>query len=122
MDTIDQIDLRMLRCFEAAARHGSFSEAGRKLEIPRAVVSRVIDQLEGHVGAKLFQRTTRKVALTDEGDALLRQLRTPLTALRHHLLEAQARLGGLAGEVRLSASHAYGRRFLLPLLAEFHRR
>ncbi|MDJ0709559.1 MAG: LysR family transcriptional regulator [Woeseiaceae bacterium] len=119
METIDQIDLRMLRCFEASARHGSFSEAGRRLDLPRAVVSRLIEQLENRVGAKLFQRTTRKVVLTDQGEVLRQQLESPLAALRESLLAAEESTSNLGGVVRLSASHAYGRRFVLPSLAAF---
>ena len=122
METIDQIDLRMLRCFEASARHASFSEAGRRLNLRRAVVSRLIEQLEDRVGAKLFQRTTRKVVLTDEGEVLRRRLESPLAAMRESLLAAEASTGNLGGVVRLSASHAYGRRFILPLLADFRTR
>jgi DNA-binding transcriptional LysR family regulator len=119
MDTIDHIELRALRLFESVATTGSFSEAGRIFDMPRAVVSRIIAQFEDQLGVRLFQRTTRKVALTDEGDALLIQLRPALATLRESLLTAQAKTANTGGIVTLSVAHAFGCHFVLPALAKF---
>jgi DNA-binding transcriptional LysR family regulator len=119
MDTIDHIDLRMLRLFHSVGHSGSFSDAGRQFEMPRAVVSRLIAQLEAQLGVRLFQRTTRKVALTEEGEALLRQLTPSLEGVRHSLLKAQAKTDAIGGTVILSVAHAFGRHYVLPALAAF---
>jgi DNA-binding transcriptional LysR family regulator len=119
MDTIDHIEIRVLRLFESVASTGSFSEAGRAFEMPRAVVSKLVAQLEMHVGVRLFQRTTRKVALTEAGEALLAQLRPALTALRESLLSAQVKNSDAGGVVHLSVAHAFGRHYVLPALLRF---
>jgi DNA-binding transcriptional LysR family regulator len=121
MNTIDNIELRALRLFVGVATSGSFSEAGRTFDMPRAVASRIIAQLEDQLGVRLFQRTTRKVALTEEGEALFQQLHPPLTALRTSLLAAQARTANSGGIVTLSVAHAFGRHFVLPALAQFRK-
>jgi LysR family transcriptional regulator, regulator for bpeEF and oprC len=121
MDTIDNIDLRTLRVMDAVARHKSFTEAGRELGIPRALVSKMVAELERTLGSKLFRRTTRKVGLTPAGSALLNLCNQPLVTLRDALLSTQYRTSETAGTIRFSVSHAYGRRFILPVLSRFQK-
>jgi DNA-binding transcriptional LysR family regulator len=121
MDTIDNIDLRALRILDAVARHRSFSEAGRELGIPRALASKTVAELERTLGCKLFRRTTRKVGLTPAGSALLNLCNKPLVTLRDALLSTRTRIAETAGTIRFSVSHAYGRRFILPVLPEFQK-
>jgi LysR family transcriptional regulator, regulator for bpeEF and oprC len=64
------IDLNDLRAFEKVAAAKSFSEAARALGLPRSSLSRSVARLEEELGARLFQRTTREVALTPAGAAL----------------------------------------------------
>jgi LysR family transcriptional regulator, regulator for bpeEF and oprC len=119
MNTIDHIELRALRLFESVATNGSFSETGRAFDLPRAVVSRIVAQLEDQLGVRLFNRTTRKVIVTEEGQMLLQQLRPTLAALRNSLLATQAKTSDAGGVVTLSVAHAFGRHFILPLLKRF---
>jgi DNA-binding transcriptional LysR family regulator len=119
MKTVDSIDLRTLRVFDAVAASMSFSVAGRQLDLPRAVVSRLIAALEAQLEVKLFRRTTRKVTLTAQGERLIQQLRPNLNGLRDSLLASQSQANQMSGLVRLSVSHAYGRVVLLPKLAQF---
>ncbi|MEM1235943.1 MAG: LysR substrate-binding domain-containing protein [Pseudomonadota bacterium] len=118
-ETIDKMELRSLVCFERVARLGSFSAAGRQLDLPRAAVSRIIGQLEGAVGTALFQRTTRRVSLTQEGAVLLERAAFPLTELRSALLETASAPGKQKGSVRFSVSRAFGQHFILPALPAF---
>jgi DNA-binding transcriptional LysR family regulator len=122
MDTIDNIDLRSLRLFEAVARHQSFAEAGREFGMPRALASKLIADLEQSLGGKLFRRTTRKVGLTELGESLLAKGSGPTAQLRQVLQEARTGVSEVAGLVRFSVSHAYGRRFILPIVAAFRSR
>jgi DNA-binding transcriptional LysR family regulator len=122
MDTIDSIDLRSLRLFEAVARHQSFAEAGRELGMPRAVASKVIADLEATLGGKLFRRTTRRVGLTELGESLLASSADTVARLRDTLHQARSGLKEVAGVVRLSVSHGFGRQYVLPLLHEFQQR
>ena len=119
IETIDWIDLRTLLCFERVAVLGSFAEAGRQLQMPRAAISRLIQQLEDQVGVKLFQRTTRSVALTDEGQALVEAAVPALLNLRSALLETNSTGSGHRGTVSFSVSPTFGRRFVLPALPGF---
>lgn len=121
IETIDRIDLRTLLCFERVSALGSFAAAGRQLQMPRAAVSRLIQQLEEQVGVKLFHRTTRSVALTDEGQALVDTALPSLQYLRSALLEATATSTEHRGTVSFSVSQAFGRRFVLPALPSFTR-
>ncbi|UVH59478.1 LysR family transcriptional regulator [Variovorax paradoxus] len=61
------LDLNEVAMFVQVARLGSFAEAGRQLRVPSATVSRRIRQLEAHLGTRLLQRSTRKLALTNAG-------------------------------------------------------
>ena len=66
-----QLPLNALRAFEAAARHLSFTRAGLELCVSQGAVSQQVAQLEARIGAPLFRRLPRGLALTDEGLALL---------------------------------------------------
>lgn len=122
IETIDRIDLRTLLCFERVAVLGSFAEAGRHLQMPRAAVSRLVQQLEGHLGAKLFHRTTRSVALTEEGQALVDTALPALRDLRTALSETTSARSAYRGTVRFSVTQAFGHRYVLPALPAFSQR
>lgn len=63
------LDLNEVAMFVQVARLGSFAEAARHLRMPSATLSRRVRQLEAHLGARLLQRSTRKLALTSAGQA-----------------------------------------------------
>ena len=65
------IPLNALRCFEVAARQGSFTNAAVELCVTQAAVSHQILRLEEQIGVKLFHRTSKGLLLTPEGEALL---------------------------------------------------
>jgi DNA-binding transcriptional LysR family regulator len=119
MKSVDSIDLRTLRVFDAVAACMSFSVAGRQLDLPRALVSRLIASLEEQLEVKLFRRTTRKVMLTEQGERLIQNVRPHLNGLRDSLLASQLQANQMSGAIRVSVSHAYGRVLLLPKLAKF---
>jgi len=118
-ETIDRIELRALLCFERVATLGSFSVAARQLDLPRAAVSRIVQKLEDQVGAKLFQRTTRSLSLTAEGQALVDTSLPALSSLRAALLEASVTAKDVRGTVRFSVSQALGRHLVSPVLPSF---
>jgi DNA-binding transcriptional LysR family regulator len=122
MKTIDSIDLRTLRVFDAVATSMSFSVAGRQLDLSRALTSRLVANLEDQLEVKLFRRTTRKVMLTEQGSSLAQAIRGHLLGLRESLQAAQRQTTSIAGVVRISVSHAFGRVVLLPKIALFKAR
>jgi DNA-binding transcriptional LysR family regulator len=70
-----------LRLFARVARKGSFSAAGRELNIPQSTASRTIATLEREIGVALFVRTTRVVTLTDAGLDFLARIESVLAEL-----------------------------------------
>ena len=62
--------LKALRAFEAAARHGSFTEASKELSLTLGAISYQVRQLESKLGISLFQRSARLVTLTGAGQSL----------------------------------------------------
>ena len=103
MGTFKFTDLNNIRYLLEAADSGSFSAAARLFGVPPSLVSRRIARLEREVGARLFQRTTRSLTLTDAGQAFLAHARTgmhSLTLAHESLADSQ---GEIHGRVRLSA-------------------
>ena len=79
------LDLDTFRIFERVAALKSFTAAARALGLPKSNVSRAIAKLEGELGTRLFQRTTRDVGLTLTGEALLERSAEITTALHETL-------------------------------------
>jgi DNA-binding transcriptional LysR family regulator len=101
-----------------SADSGSFSEAARALNLTPAAVSKNVAALETQLKVRLFNRTTRKLSLTEEGKAFVAQARLGLQALddASRLATQSAQPQGL---VRVNAPVGFGRRFVLPLLPDF---
>ncbi|WP_345246072.1 LysR family transcriptional regulator [Pigmentiphaga soli] len=94
--------LRQLEGFVAAAETGAFSKAADRLAMTQPAFSQLIRELEGMVGVRLFERTTRRMELTEAGRILLAQVKRPLDDLQH----AYANLRELAGGERGSITYA----------------
>ncbi|MGH7004826.1 MAG: LysR family transcriptional regulator, partial [Alphaproteobacteria bacterium] len=73
--------LTALRVFRQVAEHNSFAEAGRRLGLSPPAISKNIAELEAHLGARLINRTTRRMALTEEGRIYLEHVVRGLEAL-----------------------------------------
>jgi DNA-binding transcriptional LysR family regulator len=82
---LEKIPLEAFRVFDAACRFMNFSRAGRELNITQAAVSRRIQGLEDQLGAKLFTRRGRNLALTPEGERLAQRVRATLEYLEESL-------------------------------------
>lgn len=111
-----------LACFEAAARHESYTRAAQELNLTQGAVSRQVIALEGQLGVQLFRRTRHGVALTDAGRQYARQVTRWLLALRQGTLDVMA-LSGAGGGISLAAVPTFATRWLLPrlpLLAREH--
>lgn len=95
MDLRDAIELRLLRSFLALAEELNFGRAAARLHLTQPALSAQLRQLEDRLGLKLFERTTRRVALTDQGQSLLPAART-LVGESQRFAEAAAALRGEA--------------------------
>ena len=111
---------REMEVFAAVAQSGSFSAAGRMLDLTPSAVSRTIDRIEARLGVRLMLRTTRVLTLTAEGQTYLAAARRILADLddAERVISDQ---GAPRGRVRVSASLAHGRQRVVPLLGEFAR-
>ncbi len=111
--------MQHLVSFAQTAEHGSFSAAARVLGLTPAGVSKNVARLEADLGVRLFQRSTRRLTLTESGERFLRQVDGPLATLQ----AAVADVGNLheeaAGTLKVSMGQAFGRHFLVPLLGAF---
>ncbi|WP_295852524.1 LysR substrate-binding domain-containing protein [uncultured Xylophilus sp.] len=111
-----------LACFEAAARHESYTRAADELGLTQSAVSRQILALESFLGLPLFRRTRHGVALTPAGANYWRQVARGLQGLERDTLDTMAG-HGRGGAVALAAVPTFATRWLmprLPLLAERH--
>ncbi|MEP6503837.1 MAG: LysR family transcriptional regulator [Betaproteobacteria bacterium] len=112
-------DLQDMDLFVRAVATGSLSAAGRELDLSPAVASKRLARLEARLGARLLQRSSRRLSLTDDGALYLERCQ----AILADVAEAEALLGGddaaLRGTLRVSATSALGRRWVGPVVAAF---
>lgn len=111
--------LNALRSFEAAARLASFSKAADELHVTHGAVSRAIRHLEGELGCTLFERTTRKVALTPPGAAYAAAIRDALDRMASATLAITE--GQSAGVLTVSTVDSFAAKWLVPRLSRFRR-
>jgi DNA-binding transcriptional LysR family regulator len=101
-----------------AADSGSFSSAAKLLGLTPAAVSKNVAKLESQLRVRLFNRTTRRLSLTEEGRALVTQARAGIRALED--ASALATQGAQPqGLVRVNCPVGFGRRYVLPLMPRF---
>lgn len=112
--------LANLESFVKSAELRGFSAAARRLGLTPAAVSRNVAMLERNLGVRLFHRSTRKLALTDEGERLLQAIGGHLYGLRGALAEV-APGGEPAGQLKVSMSLDLGMGHILPLMPDFTR-
>src|SRR5215469_3912527 len=105
----------------AVAEAGSLSAAARRLNTPAATASRKITELEGHLRAKLFDRSSRKLTLSDSGLSYVAALKPILADLLEADRAATGEYTKPTGELIITAPVAPGRLYLIPILAEFLR-
>jgi DNA-binding transcriptional LysR family regulator len=109
----------LLDSFVAAADEASFSAAARRLGLTPAAVSKSVARLEAGLGVRLFQRSTRSLSLTAEGERLYRQIRLPWTEIGDALADLRQDAGKPAGTLKVAMAPAVGRMYFVPLLAGF---
>ncbi|WP_322044448.1 LysR family transcriptional regulator [Paraburkholderia sp. J67] len=114
--------LANLESFVKSAEYGSFAAAGRRLGLTAAAVSRNMAMLERNLGVRLFQRSTRKLTLTEAGARLLHAIGGSLDALQAAIEEASSDAPEPAGVLKVSLSTTFGLTHVLPLLPAFLQR
>ncbi len=116
------METRQLECFVAVAEELSFTRAAQRLFAVQSTVSATIQALEGELGVKLFDRSTRRVELSPAGKVFLPEAKAALEAVdraREVVADASA---GLRGSLRIGTLTSVGGLDLPDLLGAFHRR
>ena len=110
--------LQAMKIFERVVEEGGFAAAARAMDMSPPVVTRMVAELEQHLGTCLLQRTTRKLALTDAGESYLQRVR----AILHEIddAEAAASTRDLRGTIRIVAAPVLATNFLAPMMAAWH--
>lgn len=114
------MDTEALKTVVLVARHGSFAAAARVLDLDPSAVSRIVANVEARLGLRLFQRTTRSLRITEEGEIYLRRVVPLLEELDHAREEAGHIRQAPSGTLKMTASVAFAHRCIVPHLGTFH--
>ena len=113
------MDLNQTRVFVEVARAGGFGAAARRLGLPKSTVSARIQSLEQRLGAQLFKRSTRQLALTDEGKAYFDAVAGAIDSLVNAEAASSSEKGVLSGKIRFTAPLEFPRDAITSALASF---
>ncbi|WP_439115127.1 LysR family transcriptional regulator [Hydrogenophaga sp.] len=111
--------LSSMRVFQRVIDEGGFAAAGRALDISPAVVTRLVADLEDHLGTRLLHRTTRRLSLTEAGAAYLERVRPILQDVDEADALVSSQTTELAGVLRILAPPVLATHVLAPLVAGF---
>jgi DNA-binding transcriptional LysR family regulator len=114
--------LANLESFVRSAETGSFSAAARRLMLTPAAVSRNVALLERNLGVRLFQRSTRKLTLTEAGERFLVEIGGNLDALQAAIVSVASDRSEPAGVLKVSMAPTFGITYVMPLLPAFRAR
>lgn len=112
--------LQAMKIFERVVEEGGFAAAARAMDMSPPVVTRMVAELEQHLGTRLLQRTTRKLSLTDAGESYLQRVRAILHEIDDAEAAAAASTRDLRGTIRIVAAPVLATNFLAPMVALWH--
>jgi DNA-binding transcriptional LysR family regulator len=112
--------LHSMRVFSRVIEQGSFARAARELNLSPAVVTRLVADLEEHLGARLINRTTRRLSLTDTGELYLERVRHILTEVEEAEALATAATSDPRGHLRVLCPPAFAVHQIAKHLPKFH--
>lgn len=113
--------LNAMHVFEQVVAQSGFAAAARKLDLAPATVTRLVSDLETHLGVRLLQRTTRRLALTAAGEVFLDRVRGILAEVEEAEEEARSSAHEVSGCVRVLALPGLATHLVAPVIAEFRR-
>ena len=114
-----QYDLTDLQAFVAVVETGSFNKAAVREATSPASISRRISSLEAALGARLLNRTTRQMSLTDSGTQYFDDVQNVLGALRESEDRLRDSESSIRGSIKLAAPLSFGLRYISPLIPSF---
>lgn len=109
--------LLSMRVFQEVIDAGGFAAAARALDISAGNVTRLVSDLEAHLGVRLIQRTTRRLTLTDAGETYLQRVRAVLSDIEDAESEVSASSSELSGNLRVLTTPILATYFLAPKVA-----
>jgi DNA-binding transcriptional LysR family regulator len=112
------MDWRDWELFCEVVQHGGFSAAARVLGHPKSSLSAAVQRLEGQLGLRLIERTTRHLRLTDAGEKIYRQVQPLFIALHETKTEALAMSSAVAGTLRIKSPYEFGAHHAGPVACE----
>ena len=112
-------DLFAMTVFLSAAKNRSFRATAVEFDVTPSAISHSIKNLEERLGVRLFNRTTRSIALTDAGERLAAKLRHAIASVADAMHEVEDLRNTPSGTVRINASDVAIRMILRPILARF---
>lgn len=115
--TLSVPGLQPLLAFAETAKRGNFAAASREMGCTPSTLAKAVSRLEKQLGVRLFHRTTRQVALTDDGQRLFARCQSVLAELALLQEEAAGTREEPAGTLHIDMPVTFGRRVMLPLLA-----
>jgi DNA-binding transcriptional LysR family regulator len=102
------MDWNDVDAFCCVIEHGGFTAAARALGRPKSSISASVSRLEAHLGARLLQRTTRRIRATEAGESLYQDAAPMFQRLREVRANAAARGNAVAGTLRIAAPYEFG--------------
>lgn len=111
--------LLAIRAFARVVEAGSFTRAAESLDLPKASLSKLVQELEAHLGARLLQRTTRRVTVTPEGSAYYERTARILKELEDADGAFNAARGTPRGRLRVDIGSSTASDVLIPALPDF---
>lgn len=108
-----------LKVFTRVVEANSFTRAADSLNMPNATISKTIQQLESHLGARLLQRTTRRITITPEGQEYYEKALSVLRDLDEIDASFKTAPATIKGHLRIAIGGSTARDVLVPLLADF---
>ncbi len=117
-----KVSLAELEAVTTVARLGGFRAAARELQVSSSALSHAISALEERLGVRLFNRTTRSVALTDAGERFVTEVTPALSAIADAVDQVGEQRGEPTGQLRLNMAPGAARILFTPLLLDYMRR
>ena len=111
--------LANLESFIRSAECGSFSAAARRLGVTPAAVSRNVANLERSLGVRLFQRSSRSLTLTEDGERFLASVSDGVQSIQSAIAQVTMQAGKPAGVLKVSMPSTFGHDYLMPMLPAF---